>query len=111
MKPVAAIATALLSFAAGWVLKPTPDAITGGSGVQGASANSGKGGGRGVDEDGAPSGKTHIRKDLVLTPRGSKGSSAEEDAEIASRRPPPTLGGVSSAIARRTSATRSRLAQ
>jgi hypothetical protein len=84
MKPVVAIAAALLSFAAGWVLKPTPDAVAGGSGAQDASANSGKGSGRGLDGDDAPSGKTHIRKDLVLTPRGSKGSSAEEDAEIAS---------------------------
>jgi len=110
MKPVVAIATALLSFAAGWVLKPTPDAIAGGPGTEEGAASGGKGGSRGGDDDGAPGGKTHLRKPLVLTPRQGKGSTAEEDAAIdsAQRRFQETFG---SAADRAENARLSRLAE
>ena len=80
MKPVVVIATALLSFAAGWALKPTSDAVAGGSSAaDGSSQATGKG--RGGVDDGAPSGKTRVREGLVLSPRESKGGSGELDAE------------------------------
>jgi hypothetical protein len=110
MKPVVAIATALLSFAAGWVLKPTPDAVAGGAGTQGAMADAGKGSGRGGVEDGAPSGKTRLRESLVLSPREGKGGSAEVDEETSAalRRFQETFG---SSADRAENARLSRLAE
>ena len=68
MKPVVATAIALLSFAAGWVLKPTPDAAASGTSTQEASTKgSGKGGSGSNDE--LLDGKSHDRK-LTLPKRG-----------------------------------------
>ena len=77
MKPVVAIATALLSFAAGWVLKPTPDAVASGSVAANGTGSAGKSGGHGGEGGEVPSGKSRIR-DLVLPKRGGGGTKKPE---------------------------------
>ncbi|MCW1925130.1 hypothetical protein OKA05_21400 [Luteolibacter arcticus] len=83
MKPVVAIATALLSFAAGWVLKPTPDAVPDGSTAENGTTKS-TGSGRGGEGDGSLDGKSHVRakRPLVLPARG--GGAVEPDAATVS---------------------------
>ena len=72
MKPVVVTAIALLSFAAGWVIKPTPDAIAGGTNTQdGSTKGSGKGGG--ADQGEIRDGKISDRR-LVLPKRGAPAS-------------------------------------
>ncbi|RYD60849.1 MAG: hypothetical protein EOP83_18455 [Verrucomicrobiaceae bacterium] len=68
MKPVVVTAIALLSFAAGWVIKPTPDAVAEGASTQnGAPKGSGKG--SGADYGELRDGKISDRR-LVLPKRG-----------------------------------------
>ncbi|HEY1120733.1 MAG TPA: hypothetical protein VGE67_04000 [Haloferula sp.] len=68
MKPVVVTAIALLSFAAGWVIKPTPDAVAGEASSQdGSTKGSGKGGG--ADHGEIRDGKISDRR-LVLPKRG-----------------------------------------
>jgi hypothetical protein len=94
MKPVVAIATALLSFAAGWVLKPTPDALAGGSSAANGSASGGKGSGHGGEEGDVPSGKSRIR-DLVLPKRGGDTKKPAVDVPSAEVRFQETFGNAS----------------
>jgi hypothetical protein len=80
MKPVVVTAIALLSFAAGWVIKPTPDAVAGGTSTQDGSV---KGSGKGGGDNGDPlSGKLHDRKSGPLTlPRRGAATGPEEPDE------------------------------
>jgi len=85
MKPVVVSAIALLSFAAGWIIKPTPGGIAGG----GASTQEGtaKGSNRGSSEDeGELSGKYSDRKSLPspLRKRGAATGPLEPSAETVS---------------------------
>lgn len=93
MKPVVAIATALLSFAAGWVLKPTPDAVAGGSSAANGSADTGKGSSHGGGEGESLSGKSRIR-DLVLPKRGGDSKKPEVDIPSAQQHFQETFGNA-----------------
>jgi hypothetical protein len=85
MKPTVVIAIALLSFAAGWMLKPS-----GSAGGPEASADPSQGGGAksgaGLSGNGRLDGKTRIREErpLVLKARGG-GSIEPEDATVSAQ--------------------------
>jgi hypothetical protein len=82
MKPVVVTAIALLSFAAGWVIKPTPDAIPEGTTAADGTTKSKRGGSG--DGEGLASGKSHDRKSLVLPKRGGSPARKESDPEVVS---------------------------
>lgn len=85
MKPVVVTAIALLSFAAGWVLKPGSDAVAEGAVAEGGPGK-GAGSGRGGDDGERLGGKTHTRgsRPLVLPARG-KGSAEADPARVSAQ--------------------------
>ena len=83
MKPVVVTAIALLSFAAGWVLKPSPDPVPEGSTAEdGATKATGRGSGGGTG--GLPDGKSRSRESRPLVLKARGGGPVEPDAATVS---------------------------
>lgn len=85
MKPTVAIATALLSFAAGWLLKPSGSSGGENASADGSPAAGGKGT-RGGSGDASLGGKSHLREDrpLVLKARGG-GKTEPDEATVSAQ--------------------------
>ncbi|MEK7949383.1 hypothetical protein [Luteolibacter soli] len=93
MKPVVATAIALLSFAAGWVLKPAPDAAlaSGSTAAGGGGKFSGKGG---ESDGGAAADGKYKDRGLVLPKRGGSKATVEVDVPSAQQRFEDTFGNA-----------------